>query len=145
MPKSVYAADGEIDAAKCDDFKKKHGSSQRKHDSLIAKRPSAIRKSVTDWRSSDLKILSRNKQHSFLKPSKFSLFIYKKMGRRLYPFASRVVPFISSINPFAPGFWPALIFNQLLFADGKDMLVSIVSVAIIGGFLGFGLGGYLNN
>lgn len=137
VPARFYAANN---STNCNDNDKIDS-----HKPKSAKKQSKTKALLCSWRQSDLPILARKRQHSFLPPSRFSLYVYKKLGRRLYPYILGLGSFANSVNPFSPGFWPALFFNQLLFMEGKQLAVSVLSVAVIGGFLGFGLGGYFVN
>ena len=123
--------------------KKKHShrSGKKHHKGSM----SVARKLVNEWRLCELKEISQHKAVFFNKAPQIRLFLYRKLGRKVFPLLSKTVKAIRSNNPFSPGFWPALLFNQLLFVDGRKMYLSVFSVAVLGGLLGYGMSGYLNS
>lgn len=147
IPPSVYA-DAE-DSAESHEESDSH-SAKKRHSHRSGKKHSkgtmsAARKLVNEWRLCELKNISQHKAVFFNKAPQIRLFVYRKLGRKAFPLLSKVVKAIRSNNPFSPGFWPALLFNRLLFVDGKKMYLSVFSVAILGGLLGYGMSGYLNS
>lgn len=101
------------------------------------------RKDVINWRSLELTELSRRKKTIFGN-SKTGLLLYRKFKRKMRPYLSFMEDLTEKYDPRRPGVFPALLFNQILFAPQKKIYISLFSIAVIGGFLGYSLGGYMN-
>ena len=105
---------------------------------------SSARTLVNEWRLTGLKDISQH-QNVLCKGPKFLFFVYWKWRRKMNPLLLSTAQLPQKLNPFSAGFFPALFFNHLLFVDGKKMYLSVLSLAVIGGFLGYGIGEYISS
>ena len=60
----------------------------------------------------------------------------RALRRERYFSTSTVRRLVNQYNPLSKGFWAALIFNDLLFVRGRDVLLSIFSVAVVSSVVG---------
>jgi hypothetical protein len=105
---------------------------------------SSARRLVNEWRQTDLKEISGQKI-LICKGPKILFSLYWKWRRQMNPLLTSTAYLTNKFNPFSAGFWPALFFNHLFFATGKQLYLSVLSLAVIGGFLGYSIGEFISS
>jgi hypothetical protein len=105
-----------------------------KESSISSDAPNVKRIVMNKWRldSYDQRILVKKIRQIYM-----TYFLSVRALRREHYFSTITLRgFVNKYNPLSKGFWAALIFNDLLFVRGKDVLWSIFSVAVVSGVLG---------